>query len=323
MCQVDLFAFKYSQFLGVLDMLLPKNFLLSPNRGFSLVETLVASAILSGAVLAYMATTTLTQKGLNHTAETYKVLEIKKSIDNYLSDRARCYAIFNPHANWAILNAGGLSLTQLDAGQKATLDTIYSDRRFQIKDLTIEPLNLDANTLTLLPDDGAHKATAKVKITIEAKISQNKTYRNNEIQLSKDAEPFPYIFHINKNGTLRDCYSRSSQTVAAQLSLCNNLGGILEVDKCVFPLYSGTIDLVTQRPTDVALPKLELSQLLCELDKKSVLSSNHGINAINDPDDGSILVPAIEQSVAVTKYCKLPVGRGIGGGVDTLLLPQP
>ncbi len=288
----------------------------SSEAGFSLLETMVASAILSSAILGFMKLTELSQKTINTINETYKIAEIKNKIQNRLSTRQECFDTFDSFINWTSLNSTGLSLEQGDSSHEIALNGIYNGKRHLIQKLEILPLTISPDPLVPLPAGGFYKATAEIKITLKNKRTARARLRSNTMSLSQDSLPF--IFHINKDGTLKDCYSRNSKTVATQLNLCNNLGGVLTGDKCLFPEFLGNVDEITEDPTN-PLSQRKLSDVLCQLERKTVLIKAEGIADVMDPDDPIVvLIPGVVKGLAVTKYCKIPQGKDPDSALEYL-----
>lgn len=267
----------------------------------------MSSAVLGIGILGYSRMSTHNQSALAHVKETSNIMRIESKIKRYFSTRAQCVDIFNSY-DWDDFNDYGVSLNDTDSSDKANLEKIYNENDFFIKELSLTALNQSPSPLVALPTGGVYKATLEMLMTIEKTNKRQKTLRNPQVKIATEANPYIFIFHINKDKTLRDCYLRSSPSVALAYSSCNSSGGVMVVDECLFPEFTGNINTISEDPTEAPV-KRSLSEILCELDRKAVLIEAQGLDAyISEADGVTVLIDSQPGKLAVTKFCPIPQG---------------
>lgn len=286
-------------------------------KGFSLIEVIIACSILS---LLFIATTYMygNVSKSNKTIDEKKYLTyVSQNLINKIEDDTNCKALFTnlpSNFSWNQIASQSSSFNFNNNAISTTSSNIYDVKingisnfvtRIKISGIEIDKLANAFSKLATIPSGGLGTVTIPVKFPI-SKAADVKSYMNSKY-LTK--LPIPIVFVFKKNGTsflLDHCYARGSALISEERELCNSFGGSYSESGCKFSKFAGNNINFGKYQTSALTQSLQES--LCELDKKVIKIEGTALATINDPS-GAILVNGVSSKKSSTRYCSTPVSN--------------
>jgi Tfp pilus assembly protein PilV len=295
--------------------------------GFSLIETIVASAIIVGLTLASVSQFKTNKRALKTIDQRKYLYKLNLNLGNALEDDQTCYNFFNPLLPspfyWRFLSTGpdavvnstktNAAISSLGAGL-VNFDVGTQDNGNMAKELKITSIRIPkAASVPPGPAGTVFSLTLPVYFGITKPLNVN--FRSNtyltQNYLSKDGTTIVFNFIKTTSGffgsiiTLKSCYARGSALMSEAKELCNTIGGSFsDVGGCKFPQFVGNGGNFNQYlASSVATGGDSIQIVLCEIEKKVMEVEKTGIPAVTDPG-GNVVIPAIPAKPnPISKYC--------------------
>lgn len=295
-------------------------------NGFSLVEVVIASAIVSVVGVALMNITGNSVKNLKNIDEKKYLSLLTGKLTAKLENDVECNKIFNPlpgSLSWSTLTQQKLELD--DSKINAHFADIYGihmgkvdqnqDKKnfssnFKISGIEIDKMDSLFGPLESLGEGELGAVSIPVKFPVK-KINETSSGSSGKYLTRK---PISIVVVFKKNGTsfsFDHCYARGSSFIFEAREICNSMGGAYIDEGCRFIQFGGNAGTYNKyQVSSVGSNSYQkIQDILCELDKKVILIEKTPLNPVLDPVTSAVLIPGVPAKNSTTRYCSTPVNN--------------
>lgn len=288
-------------------------------RGFGILEVVIASGLLGIAIMGSLRLIENYQSQSNTFNDSVELLVLKKKIHKSLSREDTCIKFFH-EVDWDTLTADDNSFHQEKENEDIFLEGILSSksRDYFLESITVK--KIPSFNLSSLGTNETHNVKANLVIILNRKdaAKNKKNFRRSEIVIAPESNPMHLMLSVGKDGAVKSCYLRDSRAMAMANYICNEMGGVLKVGKCLFPTFSTSTSnktkfySVNSKINSPGMKYVTLQEMLCHLEKSVVAVELNGVKGIVDPDsvsgDDFDLAQGRPAKGSITKYCPIPQG---------------
>ncbi len=292
------------------------------NKGFSLVEVLVASGILSLLAFAAFSIKFNAVETIKKFDNDFYLAKVNEKLNLKLEDDKECKqfltSILPTGMSWKSLSGQSLEVNFPKNNylnsliHKQNIDNVGLSEfiaRRHISKIKINPNSELSYYFNAMPIGEVKSFT----LPVEYLLNDMTDRKNNLMTKGKiSTMPIPIVFVLKKNQTdysLERCYTRSSNLITEVKELCHSMGGDYRPEGCRFKKLSGSratyganIDSPITESEHQSGIYLSLQESLCELEKRVVEVEKNPLPPI--VKDGVVIIEGVmARTTSKMSYC--------------------